>query len=514
MPPWSPSWTELLFQWSGLLIAALAAAWAAFAIAGASPAAILARPRRITTRRCPGRWRWWPIPRHISCWYDLTGVPRGSAGRTTCPECGSTWPERALRRRRRRWKLAAILLIPLQLAAYGVWCVPRVQREGWMGLVPTTALVLLVDEMEVWLSGVSSSARPANLRQHLYVAIVSRAGRDDMAQWQWNRLMDTSEQELRRMEFGPYAFSVREQLLGQAIRLGRVSAERHRRELWAPIEVRMFTRERWPRGTPVVAHVSPWESGHPNQRVLVEYGGGVHAIEYPVSAFYYAYSSFEPPSPSQPTLIALGSAESLDASPMVSCRLQYLADSPRFGSFWATAAEWEQPIEITIVESASEAITILDSEPLQRGLAERIGAPWIRLGADWCQVSWSNSTCWDLEHSVDWGPSLSLQVVRDGVTVASGRPLDPWRYDHPGEWLNLDLNANWIPSAEPTTNWELRIVADPLRTLADPKAEYAWEGQVTVLLRVVGSGPHRQEPSDDSPRHEPLPRIPRGRYAP
>ncbi|MEZ6233528.1 MAG: hypothetical protein R3B68_05005 [Phycisphaerales bacterium] len=196
------TWSDNLFQWSGVMLASVAAAWAVFSVLGTSPAALLDRPRRITTRRCPGRWRWWPVPRHNACWYDLTGVPRGSAGRTTCPECGSTWPERALRRRRRRWKLAAFLLIPLQLAAYAVWCVPRVQREGWMGLVPTTALVLMVDRMEHVPSPLASvGAGPPRVGERLFVSLRERVSASALTQWHWNRLLDWSNDPSRRISF-------------------------------------------------------------------------------------------------------------------------------------------------------------------------------------------------------------------------------------------------------------------------------------------------------------------------
>lgn len=76
-------------------------------------------------RRCP------------KCWYDLSGTP----GRV-CSECGfRAKREKKLFKTRRRWRWAIVAAAVLVIAAASAET-PKVQREGWTALVPTTALIV------------------------------------------------------------------------------------------------------------------------------------------------------------------------------------------------------------------------------------------------------------------------------------------------------------------------------------------------------------------------------------
>jgi len=77
-------------------------------------------------RRCP------------KCWYDMSGAAAAD-GRYTCPECGRIPRALSKTRRRKRWAALATLTL---LASYAVFTTPRVRDHGWIGAVPTTALVL------------------------------------------------------------------------------------------------------------------------------------------------------------------------------------------------------------------------------------------------------------------------------------------------------------------------------------------------------------------------------------
>lgn len=78
-------------------------------------------------RRCP------------KCWYDLRGTPG-----LRCSECGfEARRERALFRTRRRWRAASAAMLVLALGI-AVALVPKVRRDGWPSLVPTTALLWLM----------------------------------------------------------------------------------------------------------------------------------------------------------------------------------------------------------------------------------------------------------------------------------------------------------------------------------------------------------------------------------
>lgn len=72
------------------------------------------------------------------CWYDMGGTPG-----LRCPECGRECrDERRLGRTRRRWRLSLLALVGL-LAGYGVRSVPHYRDDGWVGVIPSSALIFL-----------------------------------------------------------------------------------------------------------------------------------------------------------------------------------------------------------------------------------------------------------------------------------------------------------------------------------------------------------------------------------
>jgi ssDNA-binding Zn-finger/Zn-ribbon topoisomerase 1 len=84
----------------------------------------LCADRACGRRRCP------------QCWYDMSATE----GRR-CPECGrEAKREKKLFRTRRRWRLAMVALLPLLFAGY-IAVQPKVQRDGWASIMPTTALI-------------------------------------------------------------------------------------------------------------------------------------------------------------------------------------------------------------------------------------------------------------------------------------------------------------------------------------------------------------------------------------
>ena len=97
---------------------------------------VLLADRSRGRRRCP------------RCWYGMDGVPAAPnmAGVMAfmCPECRrATRRERDLMRTRPRvaWRWAVLIGV---VVGYGLWCMPRVVKEGWRGIVPTTGLAVTV----------------------------------------------------------------------------------------------------------------------------------------------------------------------------------------------------------------------------------------------------------------------------------------------------------------------------------------------------------------------------------
>lgn len=74
------------------------------------------------------------------CWYELGRLDSPPALPVTCPECGRKVETllQLQRRRLRRWPVLAAL--PLLLAAWVCWELPRIDQRGWLWLVPDRVL--------------------------------------------------------------------------------------------------------------------------------------------------------------------------------------------------------------------------------------------------------------------------------------------------------------------------------------------------------------------------------------
>lgn len=74
------------------------------------------------------------------CWYELGRLDSPPALPVTCPECGGKIETlRQLQRRcLRRWPV--LVALPLLLAAWVCWELPRIDQRGWLWLVPNRVL--------------------------------------------------------------------------------------------------------------------------------------------------------------------------------------------------------------------------------------------------------------------------------------------------------------------------------------------------------------------------------------
>jgi hypothetical protein len=121
----------------------------------------LLKDRSRGRRRCP------------KCWYDMSGA---AAGGMTCSECGyQPKQERRLFRTRRRWRWALIAAFVLMIGAAIVFS-PKIKRQGWHSVVPTTALIMMMPELPTRSPG-------------LYTELETRLGSDQLAGWQWKLLV-------------------------------------------------------------------------------------------------------------------------------------------------------------------------------------------------------------------------------------------------------------------------------------------------------------------------------------
>lgn len=114
-------------------------------------------------RRCP------------RCWYDLRGSPL-----PRCSECGFVAKrERQFFRARRRWRLAAVGFLLLG-GAGSLSLAPKIRRDGWLSVVPTTALLLA--------SAAGGSIRgfpPSPPADPIGAELDRRGAAAHLADWQW-----------------------------------------------------------------------------------------------------------------------------------------------------------------------------------------------------------------------------------------------------------------------------------------------------------------------------------------
>lgn len=154
--------SALIYHLAGWLVAAAAALVLLWALC-------LDRNRK--KRRCP------------KCWYDMSGTPG-----LRCPECGrEVRRERSLHRARRRWKWTPVSLI-LCVAGYLVWCQPRYEARGWVGLVPSTCLACMApttDFVAAAPSGLRTTTTVTPTRgEQLTFEFWTRLDEGKLARWQ------------------------------------------------------------------------------------------------------------------------------------------------------------------------------------------------------------------------------------------------------------------------------------------------------------------------------------------
>ncbi len=201
-------------------------------------------------RRCP------------RCWYDMSATE----GRR-CPECGrEARSERALRRTRRRWRIA-LLCIPLLAGAWLLHRLPEINKRGMIAAAPTT---LLIPATAIWNKpnysggtvtipgGQVTSQRwmggpraPANVDAHIAVEVRARVAADSMWDWQTRWLINVATDRRN------YLFSVAPSLLRAHPPHTKLGRHLQRRLVQQYLDPGLTFRDRWPAGEPVWVRVDP-----------------------------------------------------------------------------------------------------------------------------------------------------------------------------------------------------------------------------------------------------------------
>ena len=116
------------------------------------------------------------------CWFSMK-----NASSFRCPECGHTAKHiRQFHKTRRHWGWALASFLPLLLGAF-LAVQPKVHADGWMSIVPTTVVIIMlriddreqvIDEIKIRITGVV---------EHQYGSF-SYPTEDRLWRWQWRML--------------------------------------------------------------------------------------------------------------------------------------------------------------------------------------------------------------------------------------------------------------------------------------------------------------------------------------
>ncbi len=154
-------WWTVWLWWIGGAVVGLLGLWLLYCS--------LLRDRSKGRRRCP------------KCWYDMS-----VADSLRCPECGNDAKRAAdLLKTRRRWKGMCLCLVVF-LAAGLLWIQPKVQQDGWVSVLPTTALILCLrlEDNQVFFAELDR-------RTGMVVTGMVVTDYEVLYQWQWRLVGNT-----------------------------------------------------------------------------------------------------------------------------------------------------------------------------------------------------------------------------------------------------------------------------------------------------------------------------------
>ncbi|MCK4871273.1 MAG: hypothetical protein KAS72_00965 [Phycisphaerales bacterium] len=201
------------------------------------------------------RRRWHKQRRCPKCWYDMRHTPGA-----TCSECGFTDKrEHQLFKARRRWRWVAVAVLLMGIG-WGGGAYPKIKRDGWRSVVPTTVLIAALP----WLDEPRWVARPApmpfigagpTLRPMSFCAELGRrAMNDSLWDWQWQWLIDRAcTGDAARRPPSTLWGNVYARFLRSAKTNGHLDGSGWEEKLVpALLSVDIALREHWPADVPVV----------------------------------------------------------------------------------------------------------------------------------------------------------------------------------------------------------------------------------------------------------------------
>ena len=358
-------------------------------------------------RRCP------------RCWYDLSAT-RG----LRCSECGYVARnEKRLFQTKRRWRWALLGLLVLACGSSAA-VTPKVKRDGWLSLVPTTALIF------------ASPPAGEDGNHPVSEELARRNAVANLWPWQWKLVMERAHV--------------------------------------------VKTPKRWPAGTPLTACIvlPAWA---PHVRLALRYEHG-HSLQFTTPSFFCGNTTAEERTSYHYRTIGTppraGEPVRLKASILIS-------ESPSTAN--TTAWEGAFTLPVKIVHKADEAFEPVQDLELTRLVQEATTIRIVQWEWEPSEEK-QNGLVILLDRPPDdpledIGVGYVVELLRDGATVGKWRM--PLRLSEPAAYEPIDLPAEaWMNHAE-LTHWSLRVTGLSELAVCDWKRQRVWAGQFTLPLTEV-----------------------------
>ena len=430
--------------WSAGVVVGLLAIWLLYRS--------LLHDRSRGRRRCP------------KCWYDMSGT-----GSLTCSECGATYTrERKLFKTRRRWRWAMVSLV-LSLASAAGMLAPKVQRDGWVGSMPTTALILAAP----WCDPDHSS-----LEEQIVAVLLGRTG----------RLWDWQERCLLRTSFD------------------RINDLQHdlnfRYIVWAALESGVVTvdlqlHDRWPVGWPLYCTYkteSPflWDSMIELRPVKCVTDNGARIPCYELARYIPSHHQLS-------DAVVQMDVGSLRQTQQLTIEFDVLQMTGSSGEGWTRIGSCSTSFAIDFVGELDDYLTPIVSELSNESVQNC--SSWSIATADGEQFNVH------LDFPRDCSDELPMYITqrvalmhRDRVVASEGAVMARDFINPHFSIINMTLIESALaPIREDDLEWALRLTGDPSWALREGWSRY-WAGVVEFPIRWVHDGEEwvARSASDDS----------------
>lgn len=430
-------------------------------------------------------------PRCPRCWYDMQVV-----GASRCPECGHAIKHPRELHRRRACRRAAAIALPMLALAYGLWTTPRVQQAGWVGAVPTTALIAVSpwiqpsesDYWDIYNSRVPASTYP------LFCALLDRVKRNELNGLQWRILAEIClrKDALKAGPEQPLLSAAARALLLHAKEFDRLGTPRLQRKLNELTRVSVRARDSWPVGIPLQLAIEvecPMgsRSSRLDFRSRSSAAGSFVHHEWRSTFVGQAVAVWDDDLVAAPFSAAAGRAV-MDYDVEV-----YEQDREDRGG-WLPRCRRRVSIPILVVDSVEQILSAVESDEIGRSFFQDDWAPEFSCEPDSADGWWE----WNrlriqpdeevLRHLGDVTVAVTIEIARNGEPMFVGMAW--WALSEKWSPEGHLLPVGNVGSLQRVTTgpipsdgcWEINLRGDPVVALRNFDGSRYWKGEITMPL--------------------------------